>query len=226
MKWRGSRGEQEEYKLQVLSTPINIAQRKTGEYTGLGTGGNVWNAALVLIKYLEKKRLTDPSFGEAMNGYKILEVGSGTGIVGIAFAHMFPNIGKFIMTDQKQVLPILQENIDKNAKSIPNITEKLCIEELEWGSDVSLLENKGPYDIIVACDCIAPIFPLDLLLKTLIDLSTKDTKIILGFEHRQFTQHFFDDAYKVFNFEKVDHNDLDENFCDDDMDVYYLTKKA
>lgn len=225
MKWRNGRGDQESYTLEVLSLPIKIAQRKHGELSGLGTGGNVWNAAIVYTKYLEKRIRLDPAFSESLSGYRILELGSGTGIVGISFVHLFPNIEKFIMTDQKQVLPVLQDNMDRNMENIPNLNSKLCYEELEWGSDISNLKNNGPFDLIIACDCIAPIFPLDLLLKTLIDLCSEKTKLVLAYEHRQFTESFFEGAYNHFNFDRVDHSDLDENFCDDDMDVYYLTKK-
>ncbi|KAJ8316921.1 hypothetical protein KUTeg_004825 [Tegillarca granosa] len=43
----------------------------------------VWDAALVLSKYLETK---DFSFGKELDGKHMIEIGAGTGIVGIVAA--------------------------------------------------------------------------------------------------------------------------------------------
>lgn len=52
-----------------------------GELTGLGTGATVWPAAHVLSKYLEKR------FGPGgMLGLRCIDLGAGTGAVGIAAA--------------------------------------------------------------------------------------------------------------------------------------------
>lgn len=225
MKWRNGRSAYDHFELEVKNVNIKISQRKHAEITGIGTGGNVWNAPIVLIKYLEKRIKNDPSFVQSMSNKRFIELGSGTGIIGLAYSLLFPDLKSFLMTDQKQVLPIIEENIKNNIDSIPKLNDILFVEELEWGSDVKRLEKYGPFDFIIACDCIAPIFPLDLLLKTLVDLSTDESTIILAYEHRQFTESFFDEAYRIFDFKRIPHDELDENYCDDDMDVYLLTKK-
>lgn len=47
----------------------------------------VWDAAIVLSKYLETKRFFDPSTGvNAWAGKRVLELGAGTGVVGLMAA--------------------------------------------------------------------------------------------------------------------------------------------
>jgi methylase of polypeptide subunit release factors len=64
---------------------IRVKQIEGGEIKGLGTGANVWPAAHVLSKYLEK------AYGK-MNGMSICDLGSGTGATTILLAEEYPLI--------------------------------------------------------------------------------------------------------------------------------------
>lgn len=57
---------------------LTINQLEVGD-----VGCVVWDAALVLSKYLETK---DFSFGEELKGKQMIEIGAGTGIVGLVAA--------------------------------------------------------------------------------------------------------------------------------------------
>ena len=59
-------------EIQFLDATLSINQAYIGD-----VGCVVWDAALVLAKYLEKAR------GNDLNGRKVLELGAGTGIVGL-----------------------------------------------------------------------------------------------------------------------------------------------
>lgn len=61
---------------------LNIKQCYLGD-----VGCVVWDAAIVLAKYLETKSFHDPSSGVSVwAGRRVLELGSGTGVVGLMAA--------------------------------------------------------------------------------------------------------------------------------------------
>jgi len=93
--------------LLLKGVKIELEQKKCGEISGLGTGPTVWDCALILGKYLEKKYppgmlfvrdlsrvlMSSTSIGseaaDAWKGKRVLELGSGTGVVGIICALLF-----------------------------------------------------------------------------------------------------------------------------------------
>lgn len=226
LAWRDGRGNQESYSLEVDGVVLDLVQKKQGELTGLGTGGNVWNAVIVFSKWLEKN-YGGGRHQDLWKGKTIMELGSGTGMGGIVCAHIMKGASHIILTDQAQVLPIMEENVARNKRTIPEL-QNVSVREFEWGSDPSLFTNPTtpPFDWIIACDCIAPIFPLHLLLQSLIDLSNENTTIIVGSEQRQFTQAFWDGAHQAFDITTVPEEEMDPKFVDDDIQVYFFKKKS
>ena len=59
-------------EIEIFNSTLSIHQAYIGD-----VGCVVWDAALVLAKYLEKTRKTD------LNNRTVLELGAGTGIVGL-----------------------------------------------------------------------------------------------------------------------------------------------
>lgn len=59
-------------EIEIFNCSLNVHQAYIGD-----VGCVVWDAALVLVKYLEKSRNKD------LNNKKVLELGAGTGIVGL-----------------------------------------------------------------------------------------------------------------------------------------------
>jgi hypothetical protein len=78
-----------------LPQPILIDEDTTG-----GCGGKTWQAADVMCNYLIWKY--ESSNGSAFKGKNVLELGSGTGLVGLALGAMCnPNDAKeIVITDQ------------------------------------------------------------------------------------------------------------------------------
>ncbi|KAG0375904.1 Methyltransferase-like protein 21D [Mortierella sp. AD032] len=103
--------------------PLEIYEDPSGLLHG-GVGSTVWDTAIVLAKYLEKTSV--PSLVASSTSQRttlnILELGSGTGLVGLAIARMMSNAGlraRIVLTDKANVLPLLQKNMEKNpAKGI------------------------------------------------------------------------------------------------------------
>jgi predicted nicotinamide N-methyase len=79
--------------------------------TSRGLAGSVWDSALVFLGWLNK------NFSKLEGKYKIsektiLEVGSGTGVCGIAFSLLKPKL--LVMTDMEENLDMMKENLSRN----------------------------------------------------------------------------------------------------------------
>lgn len=76
-----------------IDSPILLSQDLSG-----GCGGKIWECANVMINYLIwKNQQLD---GRLFQNQKVVEIGSGTGLVGLAVAKLCPSIQQLIMTDQ------------------------------------------------------------------------------------------------------------------------------
>jgi archaellin len=87
---------------RIDNKPLRIEEVSN---TGLGTGLNVWDGSIVLSKYLESHK-------DLVNQKNVLEVGSGTGVVGIVAAIL--GATKVILTDLDYSIDNLQNNITLN----------------------------------------------------------------------------------------------------------------
>ena len=76
--------------------------------SSLNHGLCLWDAALCFLRYLE----ANPREAEALRGASVLELGAGTGVLGLALAHC---LGCHVVcTDLPSVLPNLQANLAAN----------------------------------------------------------------------------------------------------------------
>lgn len=91
------------YTLLDNSFTVQIDQNSKG-FGELGS--RIWDGSLVLARYLECR---DPSF---FHNKKFIELGSGTGIMGIVAALQGADI---TLTDKKALLPLINHNIEKNS---------------------------------------------------------------------------------------------------------------
>lgn len=147
------------------------------EYSG-DEGVVVWDAALVLAKYLERhqRRLK-------LDGAKVVELGAGTGVVGIAASVLGANV---TITDLQRVVPLMKKNIETNNEVIFGSVKA---QTLVWGDKEQLqgIINPQPHLILVS-DCVyyeASLVPLVETLKTLL---TPDSEVLLSYEIRDTEQ--------------------------------------
>ena len=110
LQWRQSFQNTSSCEISIANTPINIVQVPNPEELGIGTGGQVWPAAVVLCKYLEKK-----FGGTGLAGKEIIELGSGTGILGIVCAVL--GCKSVTITDQVTTFPLIAKNCKKILES-------------------------------------------------------------------------------------------------------------
>ncbi|KAG8949974.1 hypothetical protein FRC04_008053 [Tulasnella sp. 424] len=119
-----------------------------------GCGGTTWPAGRVLSDYLTRRGRDN------LAGKHCLELGAGTGLVGIAAAKLGARV---VVTDQGPFVPIMETNVRLNG--VDNEVQAL---ELNWGEP--LPPNLGPVDIILAADCVYFVEAYSLLIQTLCDL--------------------------------------------------------
>ncbi|XP_078588870.1 protein N-lysine methyltransferase METTL21A-like [Branchiostoma floridae x Branchiostoma japonicum] len=103
-------------------------------------GYKVWHAGEAFCEYLEggKLDLVDKT---------ILELGAGTGIVGIVASLMGADV---TLTDLKEVLWNLEENVRRNTEGCRHTPKVL---ELTWGRGLDRFSDKS-YDFIIGTDII------------------------------------------------------------------------
>ena len=145
-----------------------------------GIAFQVWPAGKALASLL-----LDPasSVARLVRNKSILELGAGCGIAGLAAA--IAGAKKVFLTDRKETLPHLRNNVEINRVAIPTTTH-VCAEELEWGKEIgSEFIHKDNIDVIIASDCMYWASLYDRLVMTLLNLSTPKTLILLVHQTRR-----------------------------------------
>jgi predicted nicotinamide N-methyase len=132
-------------------------------------GTSVWEAGIALSEHIQ----SHPSL---VNGKRILELGSGTGIVGLAAFQS--GASHVLLTDIPQIIPLLQQN----ASRVTLETQHVNVRVLDWyhfdPNDIP------PVDIILGADIVYCLEASQALIQVLHQLSNYSTKIIIAFEDR------------------------------------------
>lgn len=151
----------------------------------LGIGGSVWDCALVYLKYLEKN-FESLKKKYAISEANILELGTGTGICGIACLTFQPK--KLVMTDKKEIVSLAAKNISLNEEYIKRVAPKTEVlsQPLLWGKEnekeiLELEKTHGPFDVILGSDLTYDKEISALLYQTLLLVSRVGTVLILGY---------------------------------------------
>ncbi|XP_019349619.2 protein N-lysine methyltransferase METTL21D [Alligator mississippiensis] len=183
---------------------------------GGGPGAVVWDAALVLAKFLERGR-------PALRRRAVLELGAGTGAVGIMAASLGADV---TVTDLEELQDLLKLNIETNKHLL---TGSIQAKVLKWGEDVTAF--LPPPDYILMADCIYYEESLEPLLKTLKDLSGPDTCIICCYEQRtmgknpEIERKYFELLQMDFELEEIPLEQHDEEYRSEDILILNIRRK-
>ncbi|XP_015122417.1 protein-lysine methyltransferase METTL21D [Diachasma alloeum] len=162
------------FDVETEKKTLTLYQYKVGDVSCV-----VWDAALVLAKYLDHQ-CNDKGPGENfLKGKKVLELGAGTGCVGMTAACLGAHV---VMTDLQSTMPILRKNISMNEDQWRGLSTARA-EVLDWENDFQL--DFLP-DIVVLADCVYYEKSIHPLLKTLEHLcrSSPSTYALLSQEER------------------------------------------
>ncbi|KAM9616152.1 LOW QUALITY PROTEIN: EEF1A lysine methyltransferase 3 [Morphnus guianensis] len=133
-----------ERRYRLCGRVLRIAQHHGPR---LGPAASVWEAALFLCRYLEEQRFD-------FRGRTVIELGAGTGIVGILVALLG---GDVTITDQPVALDQIRENVRLN---FPAEGGRPRVRALLWGRDEGSFRRE--YEVILGSDIVyhPPSFPL------------------------------------------------------------------
>lgn len=179
---------------------------KIDQWTSLGSGGFVWGGARRLASRLQKQghleedqssTTTTPTktTNRPWSGLNVIELGAGTGLLGIAVAAMGANV---TLTDQANFVYPDKDSTDRlenlslldllrtNAQHNLNLTQdpgqqNVQVHEMLWGSAShhAALPSPGTFDWIVAADILLFASAHRDLIQTLTALSTPKTVILI-----------------------------------------------
>ncbi|XP_067847972.1 EEF1A lysine methyltransferase 3-like [Heptranchias perlo] len=137
----------------------------------LGVSAYVWEAGIALCRYFEKEKIS-------FTGRKVIELGSGTGIVGILAALRGGNV---TITDKPTILKQINSNVSTN---IPTVCRhRLKVRPLTWGEDHT--DFPADYDFILGSDIVYRSDTYPALIETLRHLANQRTTIYLASEFRK-----------------------------------------
>lgn len=158
-------------------------------WNDVGVAAVVWDAAIVLGRYLEK-------IAAQLHGKKVIELGAGTGFAGIVASLLGGNV---TITDRKMALNVTRMNVEGNLGEDQN---SVAIKELEWGQDVSSFSP--PFDFVLGADVVYIEETFNDLQKTLQDLSDENSIVLLSCKIRyDRDKRFFELLSKYFRHETV-----------------------
>ncbi|EOA25869.1 hypothetical protein CARUB_v10019248mg [Capsella rubella] len=210
------KSELQMYRINSIESTLVIRQLPS-----LGIAFKLWLPATTLVTLLDNYR-RDPSTSplthtfsnfhsvgsDSSSPLNIVELGSGTGIVGIAAA---ATLGANVtVTDLPNVIENLKFNADANAEAVARFGGKVHVASLRWGEtdDVEVLGQN--VDLILASDVVYHEHLYDPLLKTLRFMLLEGSKRVFLMAHLKRWKKesiFFKKARKLF--------DVDVIHCDD-----------
>ncbi|KAJ6581461.1 putative methyltransferase-domain-containing protein [Mycena capillaripes] len=148
------------------------------EQTSFDLDKKIWDSGIGLSSWLVSH---PPSFLSSPDPLRILELGAGTGIVSIVLGTLRPN-DQIIATDVASAMPLLEHNISINDSPV-----KAAVLDWDEKEFPQCVQEHGGFDIIVMADVTynTASFPsLVRTLKNLINLSSKQPRVVLGYKER------------------------------------------
>mmetsp|Transcript_29512 Transcript_29512/g.53734 ORF Transcript_29512/g.53734 Transcript_29512/m.53734 type:complete len:487 (+) Transcript_29512:60-1520(+) len=160
-------------------------------WPGMGPtlGARLWDSGLAMMKFLD---WSETQGYWSVKDLEVLELGSGTGLVGVKMAALGARV---TLTDnQTQSLWLSQQNIERN-----KLQERASVELLDWLNPVTYLVGAPPgstfrppneavhFDLIVAADCLYDVTAERPLATTLAAhvIEGSQTKVLVAFKRRK-----------------------------------------
>ncbi|KAH8782591.1 putative methyltransferase-domain-containing protein [Hyaloscypha finlandica] len=195
----------------LLETPL-----KLHEDLKTGCGGQLWPAGMVLAQQMLRYHRG------LLKDARILELGAGGGLVGLAVAMGCPVDHYIYITDQENMFELMRKNIALNG--LESRVKELV---LNWGEPLPAEVLKDKPNVILAADCVyfEPAFPL--LLSTLADLLDLCKEAVVYFcfkKRRRADMYFMKNANKRFIVEEIEDEDQ-ETFSREGLFLYTFKRK-
>jgi len=204
---------------------VRVGQEETGD-----VGCVVWDACLVLAKYLDKRKTDQKDF---LSNGTVLELGAGTGALGITASLLG---AKTLLTDQPDFVPLIKHNLELNSRKEfnKNCPGSATATNLSWGdtSEIAFVKELGPFDYILAADCVYYEESVEALVCTLEQCSSPQTSILLSYEDRdsevklKVKEKFFRLMESKFSHTEIPRSQHHEEFSTDDIHIIQFTPRS
>ncbi|KAK4800238.1 hypothetical protein SAY86_025603 [Trapa natans] len=205
--------------LEACGHTLSVLQSPSSLGTPGVTGAVMWDSGVVLGKFLEH---AVDSRKLVLQGKKVVELGSGCGLVGCIAALLGANT---ILTDLPDRIRLLKKNVETNIRR--GVRGSATVRELTWGydPDVELIEPLPDY--VLGSDVIYNEEAVVDLLDTLMQLCGTQTTIILAGELRNdaILEYFLEAAMKDFIIGRVAHDQFHPDYQSRRVVMYVLVKK-
>ncbi|KHG04629.1 Methyltransferase-like protein 21A [Gossypium arboreum] len=200
------------HSLSILQSPSSLG--KPGV-----TGAVMWDSGVVLGKFLE--HAVDLGI-LVLQGKKVVELGSGCGLVGCIAALLGAQV---ILTDLPDRLRLLKKNVESNLRH--GVRGSAAVKELTWGDDPDNDLIEPPPDYVLGSDVIYSEGAVVDLLDSLTQLCRPQTTVFLSGELRNDTvlECFLEAAVKDFVVGRIDQSQWHPDYCSPRVVMYILVKK-
>lgn len=212
---------------EVLGYQLQFSQDPNSKH--LGT--TVWDASMVLVKYLEKNCRKGRFCPSKLKGKRVIELGAGCGVAGFGMALLGCDV---VSTDEVEVLPLLMRNVDRNTSRIMQMNPdsdrigSITAAELSWGNKDHIRALDPPFDYIIGTDVVYAEHLLEPLLQTMLALSGPKTTIMIGYEIRSTNVHeqMMQLWKKHFEVKIVPKSKMDIKYNHPSIQLYIMTLKT
>eukprot|EP00775_Hariotina_reticulata_P006407 gene6407-6638_t len=138
------------------------------------SGSVVWDCGLVLAHFLIKQ---SQSGNIKLAGKRVIELGSGTGVVGLTAAAL--GAQQVLLTDRTQLVPQLLDNIQRN-----HLQHVASAAALDWGQPLPPAAQPA-YDLLLCSDLVYSESSVGLLLSSIAALTAPGSVIYASCEYRE-----------------------------------------
>ncbi|KAE8383011.1 putative methyltransferase-domain-containing protein [Aspergillus bertholletiae] len=207
------------------------------EETGNSIARHIWDAAIASVIYLQQIAAADSAITvpllstllqlERNAPLRVIELGSGCGIVGIALAQILPQCST-LLTDLPEVEEIVTQNI---AVAKPTPSSNLKYQTLDW--DEALPEDlcNDSIDLVLVSDCTYNADSLPALVSVLGRLvqSSPDAIILVALKRRHDSETVFFDLMQSSGLSNLHHDSMQlpsQHDQFDQIELYCYGNKA
>jgi predicted nicotinamide N-methyase len=170
----------------VLHGELPNGETTSDEDNSDGTHAMAWPAGLALVKYLngtESHKLI-----RERKSHSVLEVGSGLGLAGLAFAHFLScaspeTPAQVVLTDVPSALPLLLNNIDQNRHIVSQQVQVTAV-PLVWHTSPVPSTTSSP-NFLIGSDLLYNHDTIPALIATTRRLLTASTRILVAVRWRK-----------------------------------------
>ncbi len=216
--------------------PCSIEFQLAQDPSSHNLGTTVWDASIVLAKYLEKNVRKGEFSRVKVKGKRCIELGAGMGLAGMAFALLGADVALTDTTDA--VMALLRRNVDTNMSQAAlklkdadwaiDVAGKVSVAELDWSNTSHYEALNPPFDYIIAADCVYSEKAVPHFLNCCLAMAAGNLKstIVVCNEFRSQSVHdiFMAEFSKHMNIKKVPMNKFEAEYQHPLIHIYVMKK--